>query len=70
MSTPEKPKADVQAVGDSQFRFIGDHAVEIPLDDGTLPWVGPGDFITLSSKDAESDKVKDLLDNGLLIPVS
>jgi len=54
-STPSKSetKADTTSTG-TTYRFVGDHAVTFELADGTLPSVGPGDFIDLSPTDYDA----------------
>jgi hypothetical protein len=51
-----------------QYRFVGGHATELQVGDAR-PWVGEGDFIDLSSEDVNDEKIKELIDSGMLVDV-
>lgn len=52
-----------------QYRYVGNHATELEIGD-MRPWVGEGEFITLSDEDASSADVKYLIDTGVLVDVA
>lgn len=52
-----------------QYRYVGNHATELEIGD-TRPWVGEGEFITLSDEDASGADVRYLIDTGVLIDVA
>jgi len=48
----------------TSYRFVGQHAQEFFLSDGSCLWVGPGEYITLSDADLDDPsnaEFKDLL---------
>ena len=61
-STPQAPKG-------TDYRYMGDHATEMPMG-GALPWLAPGDFVTLSGDDATSEKAVRMIDEGKLVDIT
>lgn len=57
------PAAEVK-----NYRYVGDHGIELEVGD-TRPQLGFGDFIELSADDIKVDSTKDLISDGLLIPI-
>ena len=64
---PSTPKGSAKSA--SNYRYLGDHATELEIGD-TRPWVGPGDFVDVSGMDMNDPKIKEMVDNGILVDVS
>lgn len=50
----------------TEYRWIGNHAEQISIGDKRVP-VAPGDFVELSTADAESSDNSIWLESGLLL---
>lgn len=52
-----------------QYRYMGHHATELETGD-TRPWVGPGDLVELSAEDVNTDRMKEMIEEGTLVDVA
>ena len=55
--------------GSKEYRYMGNHAMEMQVGDN-LPWLEPGEFVTLTDEEAGSEKTQYLIDSGTLVDIS
>ena len=66
-NTPSAKPTGTPAAGD--YRYMGTHATEMQVGD-TLPWLEPGEIVTLSVEDAAFPKAQEMIDSGVLVDIS
>ena len=66
---PPTPTPKQTSTGDTEYRYMGNHATEVPVGD-TVVWLAPGEFVTLSSSEASMEKANSLINEGGLVEVS
>lgn len=70
---PSTPSASQQKqtppAGSKEYRYMGNHATEIPTGD-TLPWLEPGEILTMTNEDAQGEKAARLIEEGRLVDTS
>ena len=63
------PPTPTKQASAGDYRYMGTHATEIQIGD-TLPWLEPGEIVSLSSEDLTTPKAMEMVSTGVLVDIS